>query len=180
MSHVLCRLKGVFDVPLCLKGTGIPTSRERGMPARWTTIKVPQELRDKVKSIAEKLGKPQWQVILEAISFYDEFLRKPKVRQSVSNLEKAAWYITKLATSFGAFKENPSKENFEYLRERVQELKDRLGVDAEMLLRLAEYYMDVKDGEKRKKLRIDMNAVFKQIVKDIILSQLFDLISKEE
>jgi len=147
---------------------------------RWSTIKVPSELRDRTKALAEKLNKPQWQVILEAISFYEEFLRKPKVRQSVSNLEKVAWYITKLATSFGAFKENPNSENFSYLQKRVQELKERLGIDAELLIRLAEYYMKTKDEDMKKKLRIDMNAAFKQIVKDVILSQLFELWTSEQ
>jgi len=148
--------------------------------ARWTTIKVPVELREMVKHLSEKMGKPQWQILTEAITFYEGFIRSPRVRTSTSNLDKLAWYITKLATSFGAFKENPSDENFEYLKKRVEELRERIGVEADLLLRVAEYYRSTTDESLRKKLRIDMNSIFKQIVKELIVQMMFELVSKEE
>jgi len=147
---------------------------------KWSTIRVPMEVRERIKELGDKTGKVTWEVILEAVTFYESFIKRPSVRQSMPNIDKLSWYITKVATSFGAFKENPSEENFQYLVKRVEELKDRLGVDAELLLRMAEYYRSAKDEELKKKIRIDLNAAFKQVVKDLIVSTVFELVSKED
>jgi len=143
--------------------------------SRWTMIRVPEEVRDLVKDIADKDGRAQWKVVLEAVSLYDSFRRRPKTKSKLPLIEKTAWYITKLATSFGAFKENPNEPNFKYLKERVEELRDRLSVDADILLKMAEYYMATNDQSLRTKIKIDMNTAFKQVVKDLITTQLFEL-----
>lgn len=143
--------------------------------SRWTMIRVPEEVRDLVKDIADKDGRAQWKVVLEAVSLYDSFRRRPKTKSKLPLIEKTAWYITKLATSFGAFKENPNEPNFKYLKERVEELRDRLSVDADILLKMAEYYMATNDQALRTKIKIDMNTAFKQVVKDLITTQLFEL-----
>ena len=147
---------------------------------KWSTIRIPMEVRERIKELGSKTGKVTWEVILEAVTLYESFIKRPSVRQSMPNIDKLSWYITKVATSFGAFKENPSEENFQYLVKRVEELKDRLGVDAELLLRMAEYYRSAKDEELKKKIRIDLNAAFKQVVKDLIVSTVFELVSKED
>ena len=147
---------------------------------KWSTIRVPMEVRERITRIAKWKKKVTWQVILEAVSFYETFQQEPEVRQSMSDIEKLSWYITKFATSFGAFKENPTNGNYLYLKERVAELKERLGVDAELILRLAEYYMKAKDEKLKKKMKIDLNAAFKQVVKDMIATSLFELVSKEK
>ena len=158
--------------------------KNTGMVARtnskWSTIRIPMEVRERIKELGGKTGKVTWEVILEAVTLYESFIKRPSVRQSMPNIDKLSWYITKVATSFGAFKENPSEENFQYLVKRVEELKDRLGVDAELLLRMAEYYRSAKDEELKKKIRIDLNAAFKQVVKDLIVSTVFELVSKED
>ena len=146
----------------------------------WTTIKVPVELRDRIKQLSEKLGKPYWLVLTEALSFFETQLRNPRVKESLSNIDKAAWYIVKLATSVGAFKENPSDTNYAYLVKRIEELKQRLGIDASLLLRLAEYYMSAKDEEQRRKLRIDINAAFKQTIKDILVQMLTSILPEAQ
>jgi len=147
---------------------------------KWTTIKVPIQVKERIDYLRSKTGKVTWEVILESISFYEEFIRRPRVRTSTTNLDKLAWYITKLATSFGAFKENPSKENFEYLVKRVEELKKRFGIEAEILLRMSEYYMRTKDEDLKKKIRIDLNTAFKQVIKELIIQLLFELATREE
>jgi hypothetical protein len=143
--------------------------------ARYATIHVPPELRSRIKALAEREGVAQWEVISRALSFYETQLRNPRVKQELSNLEKVSWYITKLATSFGAFKENPSPENMAQLRERIEELQQRLGVDASLLLKFAEYYHLAKDEEVKRKLRQDMNAAFKTVIKDMLLTTIFEL-----
>ena len=147
---------------------------------KWTTIKVPIQVKEKLDYLRSKTQKVTWEVILESLTFYEEFLRRPQVRTSTSNLDKLSWYITKLATSFGAFKENPSDVNFQYLAKRVDELKKRFNIDAEILLKMAEYYKRTKDEELRNKIKVDMNMAFKQVIKELIIQLLFELVSKEE
>ena len=146
----------------------------------WSTIRVPKEVKQRIDYLREKSGKVTWEVINEAISFYEGFLKRPSVRTSTSNLDKLSWYITKIATSFGAFKENPTEENYRYLEKRVQELKDRFGIEADILIRLADYYKRTKDDELRKKIRIDLNSAFKQVVKELIIQLMFELVTKEQ
>lgn len=148
--------------------------------SKWTTIKIPVQVKEKIDYLRSKTNKVTWEVILESITFYEEFLRKPRVRTSTSNLDKLSWYITKLATSFGAFKENPTKENFEYLQKRIEELKKRFGIEADLLSRVASYYMTVKDEDLRKKIRVDLNMAFKQVIKELIIQLMFELVAKEE
>ena len=147
---------------------------------KWTTMRIPVELRDRIKALSQKTGKVTWEVVLEGVSFLETQLRKPRIKESLGNIEKSAWYITKLATSFGAFKENPNDENFTYLQKRVKELKDKLDIDALLLLRIAEYYRRTKDEELRRKIRIDLNMAFKQVVKDIMIKSLYALIPESE
>lgn len=147
---------------------------------KWKTIRVPEEVHERITYLKEKTGKVTWEVILEAISFYEGFLKRPSVRTSTSNLDKLSWYITKLATSFGAFKENPTEENYQYLMKRVQELKDRFGIEADILIRMADYYRSTKDPELQKKVRIDLNSAFKQVVKELIIQLMFELVTKEQ
>mgnify|MGYP000400851031 CR=1 FL=1 len=147
---------------------------------KWTTIKVPRELKDRIDSLRHRTGRVTWEVINEAVSFYEGFLRNPRVRANVSDLDKLSWYITKLSTSFGAFKENPSDENYQYIVKRVEELKKRYNIEADLLVRIADYYRRVKDEELRKKVRIDLNHAFKQTIKELIIQMLFELTIKEE
>jgi len=135
---------------------------------KWTTIKVPKDVYSQFKAMREKYGKATWRVLLESISFYDQITRKTALKAELPDIEKISWYITKLATSFGAFKENPSEQNLEYLRRRVKELRERLGVDASALLVLAEKYMKTKDILEARKLRTDLNAAFKMVIKELL------------
>jgi len=160
---------------------GSKSGDEVSTPRRyWSMVRVPEEVKELIRDIADKDGRAQWKVVFEAVSLYDSFRRRPKTKSKLPLIEKTAWYITKLATSFGAFKENPNEPNFKYLKERVEELRDRLSVDADILLKMAEYYMATNDQALRTKIKIDMNSAFKQIVKDLITTQLFELVSVEE
>ena len=71
--------------------------------------------------------------------------------------------------SFGAFKENPTKDNFDKLRARINELKIRLGVDGTVLIQLAEKYLRSRDIAKLVRIKQDMNMAYKQLIKDLIL-----------
>jgi len=146
----------------------------------WSTIRVPKEVKQRIDYIREKTGKVTWEVINDAVSFYEVIIKNPKRKQEMSNIEKVAWYITKMATAFGAFKENPTEENYQYIIKRVEEIKQRFGVDASIIARIADYYRSIKDEEVRKKIRIDMNMAFKQVIKDIIITAFFEMTTKEQ
>jgi len=146
---------------------------------RWKMIRVPIETYEKISALKEKRGKPIWYIIQEAMSFFEAFQRKPDVRTSVDTLDKVAWYLTKLALAYGAFIREPNGETLSQLSARVNELKTRLGVDAELLVRMGEHYMKIRSEEERKKFRITYNMVYKQVVKDVILTTLFEAVSKK-
>jgi len=140
------------------------------MTTKWTTIKIPKEIHEKIKQYRQRYGKATWRIILEALSFFETISRKPRSKEELPDLDKFSWYITKLATSFGAFKENPSHENLIYLEKRVKELREKLGIDASHLALLAERYMRAKNDEEKKKLRIELNMAFKSVIKELLQS----------
>ena len=83
-----------------------------GSKVKWTTIKVPKEIRDKIREISESEGRAYWRVLTEAISFYVTQKKKPRVKEDLPALDKCSWYIAKVSMSVGALKENPNESNF--------------------------------------------------------------------
>ena len=152
----------------------------KGFKKEWSTIRVPKEVKSRIDHLRSKTGMVTWEVINNAISFYEEFLRKPSIRTSTTNLDKLAWYVTKIALAYGAFRENPSDEKYEMLVKRVEELKQRYGIEADILVRMADYYRKAKDPELQKKIAIDFSMAFKQVVKEMIIHFMFELVTKEQ
>ena len=92
----------------------------------WKTVCVPIHLYESLSKKALQERKPIWRVIEESISVYSTF-QKPRERQKVAdNLERVVWYVFKLVKSLGAFHENPSETNKNYLLERLDEIKERV------------------------------------------------------
>jgi len=137
---------------------------------RWTTVKVPTELREFIRRLALKENKVEWQVIMNALSFYYMQKQKPRVKEDGSLIDKISWYITKIGTSVGSFKENPSEENLEKLKRTAQQIQERLGVDTSLLVRVAESYMRYHDEDSR----MELNAALKMLILDIIYKKLVE------
>jgi len=135
---------------------------------RWTTVRIPTELRDYIRNLAMRENKTEWQIIMDSVSFYYAQKQKPRVKEEASILDKVSWYITKLATSVGAFKENPSEDNLLRLRKTAEQVKERLGVDTSLLVRVAEAYMNYRDEDSR----MELNAALKMVILEIILNKL--------
>jgi len=135
---------------------------------RWTTIKVPVELREKVKDLAKKEGKVAWQIIQDSIAFYYAQKQKPKVKEDASLIDKISWYIAKISMSVGEFKASPTPENLERLRKSADQIQERLGVDTSLLIRNAEAYMRDPDTDNR----MELNASLKMLILDIIMNKL--------
>jgi len=135
---------------------------------RWTTIKVPVELRDKINELAQRLDKPAWKVIMNAISFFDEQLRNPRLKETLPMVDKVSWYIAKIGMSVGEFKANPTNDNLERLKKTAQQIQERLGVDVGLLIRVAEAYMRDPNPDNR----MELNATLKMLILDIIYKKL--------
>jgi len=135
---------------------------------RWTTVKIPVELRDKINDLAKKEEKPAWRIVQDAIAFYYAQKQKPRIKEDASLVDKISWYIAKISMSVGEFKANPSQENFERLRRTAQQIQERLGVDVSLLIRNAEAFMRSPDNDNR----MELNASLKILILDIIMNKL--------
>jgi len=141
---------------------------------KWRTISVPAEVFDLLKRIESRSNedKAHWKIILKALSFYEDFRSKPKLANDFSIIEKISWYITKLSLAYGTFAVNPSEESANQLKERLQEIEVRTGVQVGALLKLIDQYIRIKDENERKKARMELNQAFKLIIKEMIIKSL--------
>jgi len=137
--------------------------------SRWTTVKVPKEVRERISSLAKAEDKAEWKIVLDALAFYETQKRSPKVKEELPTWEKVSWYITKLATSVGELRGNPTKENLELLKKTCQQIEERLGVKTELLVRVAEAYVRDPGIDNR----VELNAVTKMTIFDILYYKLF-------
>jgi len=106
-----------------------------------STIYAPKELKERIRGLSEKLGRPQWKILLEALSFYETLVRKPKAKEELPTVDKVVWYIEKLCMSIGALKENPSDANLQKTLKTVSQVRERLGVDTSILEKAASDYV---------------------------------------
>ncbi len=131
---------------------------------RWTTIRVPVELRDQIKQLAQRSGKAEWRVISEAISFYSEFKRSYRVRENMPLADKISWYIAKISMSVGALKENPTQENLDKLKRTASQIKERIGIDTSYLVRCAEEFFKRQDRDSV----IELNMALKLLILEMM------------
>jgi len=138
---------------------------------KWKAIAVPQEVLDLLQRIKSRSGQDvaNWKILVEALSFYENFREKPKMANEFSSIEKVSWYITKLSLAYGTFATNPSEETAPQLIERLQEIEMKTQVDTGALQKLANQYIKIKDESERRKFRVQMNQAYKLIVKELIL-----------
>jgi len=154
------------DVVVQGRGQGVGVGRR---VSRWTTVKVPGEVRERISSLARAEGKAEWRIVLDALAFYEAQKRSPRIKQELPTWEKVAWYIVKLAMSAGSLRENPTEENLELLKRTCQQIEERLGVRTDLLLRVAEAYVRDPDIDNR----MELNAAVKMVVFDILYYRLF-------
>ena len=131
--------------------------------SRYTTVRVPVELRNVIKSLARRRKMPMWKIVHEAVTYYrSAYLTH--FREFSGDLNKISWYTYKLSASVGELRANPTKENLQLLLTTISQLEERLGVNAELLRAAAERY--VKKPERRE--RIQLNDAAKDVVAQII------------
>jgi hypothetical protein len=150
-----------------------------------TTIYVPVEFKSKVKELSERVGKPQWKVLLEAITLYEATLRRPKMKEELPIVDKVVWYIQKLSMSIGALKENPSEKNLEQTMRTIQQVKERLGVDTGLLERAVVDYVKLtsnppSDPVERHRVEDEAKMEINMALKSVLLEIVYTRILKEE
>jgi hypothetical protein len=93
-------------------------------------------------------------------------LLKKGIRKTHEDFDRLSWYIYKFGSSCGAFKEDPTKENLELLKKTTTQIHERLGIQMNGLLDVAERYM----ADPNTDLKIEFNELAKEFIMDMILS----------
>mgnify|MGYP001772830533 CR=1 FL=1 len=141
----------------------------RKVGLEMTTIRVPKELRDSVKSTARRMKLPMWQLLHQAFAYYRMAYLSHFTKNS-SDIGKIAWYAYKLSASIGEFRANPTKENGNMLAVTATQIAERLGVDINMLKTAVIKYQ----AQPTQDNRILLNDAGKDVV-----AQLLTLLTKE-
>jgi hypothetical protein len=153
---------------------------ERGR-SKGATIWVPVEFKQKVKALAEKLGKAEWKVLLDAVALYETTLRRPKTKEDLPVVDKVIWYIQKLAMSVGELKASPTEENLQKTLKTVQQVRDRLGVDTSILERAVnDYYKLLKGNKGEREDEVEARMEINMALKSVLIEIVYKWILKEE
>jgi hypothetical protein len=139
---------------------------------KGATIWVPLEFKQRVKALAQRLGKAEWRVLLDALSLYETSLRKPKTKEELPVVDKVLWYIEKLCMSIGEFKASPTEENLQKTLRTASQVRERLNVDTSLLERaLTDYARMLKgnkgEGEEEVEARMEVNMALKSVLVEI-------------
>ena len=119
------------------------------------TIWVPVEFKERVKALAQKQGKAEWKVLLDALALYETSLRKPRAKEELPVVDKVIWYIQKLSMSVGELKASPTEENLQRTLKTIQQIKERLGVDTLILERALTDYVRLLRGNRNPLHRVE-------------------------
>jgi hypothetical protein len=154
------------------------TPRGRG---KGGTIWVPGEFKERVKALAQKQGKAEWKVLLDALALYETSLRKPRTKEELPVVDKIIWYIQKLSMSVGELKASPTDENLQKTLKTVQQVKERLGVDTAILERaLTDYAKLLKSNRKEREEEVEARMEVNMALKSVLIEIVFKYILKEE
>jgi len=135
----------------------------RKIPLKYTTIRVPCELRDTIKDTAKRMHFSMWELVYQSVSYYRSAYLSHFEKDS-TEIGKISWYIYKISASIGEFRGNPSKDNGELLQKTAEQLAERLGIDINMLKTAAIKYFQNPSQENR----ILLNDAGKDIVAQLL------------
>jgi len=141
---------------------------EENMGRRWTTIKVPEEVANLIRSLRQRTGKSSWQIIVESLSFYDNMLREQGHFSKSSNVDKAAYYILKLITSASYVKFSKYEESLEKFKQVVGQVSERLNISCQELIPAAEKLIKEKSGKSI--------HTFNMVLKSCIIKLIFKML----
>jgi len=139
---------------------------------KWFTIRVPKEVKDlldQLQNYADLQGLPYWRIVSRALTYLKNMHQGGRKKSEIPRLDKAAWYSLKLGIAVGALKAQPDQEKLERLKEVAFQLRDRLGIDVDLLIKAAKDYVDQPTTQRT----IELSDVAKMIIGDIIVKFLF-------
>jgi len=140
----------------------------------WKSIKVPKPAYDKIKMLKQKTGLHMGQVVTNAVEMYELILTKPWRKKELPELDKLSWYIYKLVVGVGAYKENPTKENFARLMTTMEQIKKRLGVDTGVLEHAVKRIHPSRSPETTKQDLIEIAQACKNVIANMIAKTLME------
>jgi len=152
---------------------------------KGTTIWVPMEFKSKVIELSKRYKKPQWKLLLEALSLYEAQLRKPKVKEDLPIVDKVVWYMQKLGMSIGILKANPTDENMQKTLNTITQVRDRLGIDTGVLERAVNDYVTInkktfKNGSVKHDQIDEATMELNMALKSVLMEIMYKHILKEE
>ncbi len=145
--------------------------------SKGTTIWVPVEFKNRVRSLSERYRKSQWRILLDALSLYEAQLRKPVVKAELSSVDKVIWYIEKLCMSIGVLKENPSENNVYKTLKTISQVRERLEVNTDILERAINDYVRLVHKKSEDAIEkhasideatMELNMALKSVLMDIM------------
>jgi len=128
----------------------------------WKWVRIPREIHEEIKEQARREKTAIWKVLMRAWSYWRSSVRNHHT--NVEDVGKLAWYIFKLASSVGQFKENPSDRNFDWIVKNCQTIKKRLGVDASPIVLAASQYKKRQTGKNKMALNDATKMVIAQLI----------------
>jgi len=140
----------------------------------WKSIKVPKPVHDKIVRLAQRTNKYIYQVVEQGVQQVEILLKRPYKKRELPRLDKCSWYIFKLSQSVGAFKENPTVGNWNRLMHTIEQIKERIGVDTEMLEHVVKKLHPSRIREITTSDKIELNDTTKLLIADIIVKMLFE------
>jgi len=140
----------------------------------WKSIKVPKPLYDKIVMLSKKTNRHIYQIVEEGVNKVEFYLKKPYRKKELPRLDKCSWYIFKLGNSVGAFKENPTPENWNKLMNTITQIKERLGVDTNLLEHIVKKLHPSRSREITVSDKIELNDAVKIVISDVIVKLLFE------
>jgi len=152
---------------------------------KGTTLWVPREFKEKIKQLSKRYSKPQWKLLLEALSMYEAQLRKPKMKEDFPIVDKIVWYMQKVSMSIGMLKANPTDENLQKTLNTIMQIKLRLGVDTGILERAVNDFVTLnkrqyKNGGIRHDHIDEATMEVNMALKSLLMEMMYKYILKEE
>jgi hypothetical protein len=132
----------------------------------FTEIKVPTELAERIVSLARRKRRRPWEIVLEAIGYYEAQIRNPRKKEKLPDIEKVSWYVSKVAVGVALFLANPTHESLTITKSMVEDVGKRLKVDTGILAQTLEMYFNEENKTPDKRATV-MHAL-KMVIREMI------------
>jgi FtsZ-interacting cell division protein YlmF len=106
---------------------------------QWKRIKVPANAFEFIKSRAQARKMPMWQLIVQAIDFYETSMSN-KIVADKTKLQNASYYAIKLTMAVTEYIHKTNDRTYENARRIALQVRDRKHVNVDTLLQLIDMY----------------------------------------